>query len=450
MMRIRLLAALLLVSCYTWAQTTTTTDTTKTAFSLKEAQSYAVSHSYNAQYSTIEREKVNRQMDELIGIGMPQINGSVQYNYNIKPPVAFFPGDFFGAPGTFQAITISPKQSGTMSLSLNQLILDGSYFIGLQAAKTQKQVAGVINEKDLLNIKADVTSTYYSILVIQENRKVLGESIVKLEDTYRQTKGIYEQGFVEETDVDQLKLILANVQNMAGMLDRQIALAKNLLKFQMGVELSKEITLADNLDKVLAETPTDSPLAATAGVENNIDYQMLLKQSYLAKLNYRRLIATYTPSLSGFLSYQWQNFSNNNRLFADQSKYYGVSIVGINLRVPIFDGLSTVNRIRYAKLDYKKTEIAKLHMSEGIKLQTDQVNMAYANALGTFKVKKENMDLAKKVKERALIKYREGVGSSLELTTAENQYLQAQADYITSLLDLLNARVSINKLLNNF
>lgn len=449
MMRIRLLTALLLVSCYTWAQTTTT-DTTKTAFSLKEAQSYAVSHSYNAQYSNIEREKVNRQMDELVGIGMPQISGSIQYNYNIKPPVAFFPGDFFGAPGTFQAITISPKQNGTMGLSLNQLILDGSYFIGLQAAKAQKQVAGIVNEKDLLNIKADVASTYYTILVIQENRKVLGESLLKLEDTYRQTKGIYEQGFVEETDVDQLKLILANVKNMAETLDRQIELAKKLLKFQMGVELSKEITLTDNLDKVLAETPTDSPLTAKASVESNIDYQMLLKQSYLAKLNYKRLIATYTPSLSGFFSYQWQNFSNNNRIFADQSKYYGISVVGVNLRVPIFDGLSTVNRIRYAKLDYKKTQIAKVQLSESVTLQADQFNIAYANALGTFKVKKENMDLAKKVKERALIKYREGVGSSLELTQTETQYLQAQADYITSLLDLLNARVSINKFLNNF
>lgn len=447
MKRIGLLTALLLLSCMVFAQTT---DTTKTAFSLKEAQNYAVTHSYNAQYSTIEKEKVNRQMDELIGIGMPQINGSVQYNYNIKPPVAFFPGEFFGAPGTFQAITISPKQNSTLGLSLNQLILDGSYFIGLQAAKTQRQVAGKINEKDLLNVKADVTTTYYSILVIQENRRVLGESMAKLEDTYNQTKGIYEQGFVEETDVDQLKLILSNVKNLAETLDRQIALAKNLLKFQMGVELSKEITLTDNLDKVLAETPTDSPLTASAGTENNLDYQLLLKQSYLAKLNYKRLIATYTPSLSGFISYQWQNFSNSNRLFADQSKYYGISVAGISLRVPIFDGLATVNRIRYAKLDYKKTEIAKVNMAEGIKLQSDQLNVGYANALGTFKVKKENMDLAKKVKERALIKYQEGVGSSLELTTAENQYLQAQADYITSLLDLLNAKVSINKLLNNF
>lgn len=448
MMKIKLITALLLLSGMAWAQST---PPDKTAFTLKEAQDYAVNYSYTAQNSRIEVEKVNRQMDELIATGMPQINGSVAYNYNLKPPVAFFPAAFFGgAPGTFQAITISPKQNSTIGLSLNQLILDGSYFIGLQAAKAYRQIAGQINEKDLLAIKADVASTYYSILVIDENVKVLKESVIKLDETYNQTKSIYEQGFVEETDVDQLKLILSNVQNVITTLERQSEMAKKLLKFQMGVSLDKEITLSDDLTKVLADTPTESPLTAKAGVENNIEYQTLINQSYLAKLNYKRIIATYTPSLSGFVNYQWQNFSNSNRLFADQSKYFGVSVVGVNLRVPIFDGLATVQRIRYAKLDYKKTEIAKVQLSEGIKLQTDQANMAYANALDTYKQKKESLDLAKKVKERALIKYQEGVGSSLEVTQTENQYLQTQADYVGSLLNLLNAKVSINKLLNNF
>lgn len=448
MKRLRLLITLMLVSCFAWAQNT---QPEKTAFTLKEAQDFAVNYSYTAQNSSIEVDKINRQMDELIGSGMPQISGSVGYNYNIKPPVAFFPAAFFGgAPGTFQAVTISPKQTGNLDLSLNQLLIDGSYFIGLQAAKAYRQIALQVKEKDLLGIKADVASTYYSILVIEENVKVLRESVKKLEETYSQTKKIYEEGFVEETDVDQLKLILSNVQNIVTTLERQAEMAKKVLKFQMGVDVDKEITLTDDLQKVLADTPTDSPLTAKASVENNIDYQTLIKQSYLAKLNYKRIIATYAPSLSGFISYQWQNFSNNNRIFADQSKYYGVSVAGINLRIPIFDGLSTVQRIRFAKLDYKKTEIAKIQVSESIKLQTGQVNMAYANALDTYKQKKESLDLAKKLKERALIKYREGVGSSLEVTQTENQYLQNQADYVGSLLNLLNAKVAINKLLNNF
>ena len=448
MMRLKLITALVLFTATVWAQST---PPEKTAFTLKEAQAYAVSYSYTAQYSLIEKEKIYRQMDELVGAGLPHINGEASYNYNIKPPVAFFPAAFFGGPpGTFQAVTISPKQNSSLGLSLSQLILDGSYFIGLQAAKTYKQIAGQINEKDMLGIKADVASTYYSILVINENIKVLKESAIKLDETYNQTKSIYEQGFVEETDVDQLKLILSNVKNIITTLERQSAMAVKLLKFQMGIGLDKEITLSDDLAKVLADTPTESPLTATAGVESNIDYQTLIKQSYLAKLNYKRMIATYTPSLSGFVSYQWQNFSNSNRLFADQSKYFGISVAGISLRVPIFDGLSTVQRIRVAKLDYKKTEIAKIQVAESIKLQTDQANMQYANALDTYKEKKESMDLAKKLKDRALIKYKEGVGSSLEVTQTENQYLQAQADYVGSLLNLLNAKVAISKLLNNF
>lgn len=423
----------------------------KRAFSLKEAMDYAVTNSYTAQNSTIDLEKAKRQMNELIGIGAPQISGSVGYNYNIKPPVAFFPAAFFGGPpGTFQAITISPKQTSNIGLSLNQLLLDGTYFIGLQAAKKFKEISGDINEKNLLNIKADVATSYYAILVIDENRKILGESLNKLNDTYSQTEKIFKEGLIEENDLDQLKLIISTLKTTATNLDRQGELAKKLLKFQMGIDISEEVTLTDDLTKVLADTPTETPATTSFKPESNIDYQILRKQNTLADLNYKRVIASYTPSLAGFVNYQWQNFSNNNRIFAGGSQYYGISVAGLSLRIPIFDGLSTVQRIKSAKLDYKKTEIGLKQLEEGLKLQADQANTSYANALDQFKLKKENLDLAKKVKEKALIKYKEGVGSSLEVTTTENQYLQIQADYISSLLNLFNAKIAMNKLTNNF
>lgn len=450
MKRLLILTSLMLMlSVGLRAQPATTS--AKRAFTLKEAMDYAVTNSYTAKNSAIDLEKAKRQMNELIGIGAPQISGSVSYNYNIKPPVAFFPAAFFGGPpGEFQAITISPKQNSTLGLSLNQLLLDGTYFIGLQAAKKYKEISVDVNQKDLMGIKADVATSYYAILVIDENRKILAESINKLNDTYKQTESIFKEGLIEENDLDQLKLIISTLKTTATSLDRQGELAKKLLKFQLGIDLSEEVTLTDDLAKALADTPTDSPLTTSFKPESNIDYQILRKQNVLADLNYKRIIASYTPSLSGFVSYQWQNFSNSNRIFADQSKYYGISVAGINLRVPIFDGLSTVQRIKSAKLDYKKTEIGLKQMEEGLKLQADQANITYANALDQFKLKKENLDLAKKVKDKALIKYKEGVGSSLEVTTTENQYLQIQADYISSLLNLFNAKIAINKLTNNF
>lgn len=421
------------------------------SFTLKEAIDYAVTNSYTAKNSAIDLEKAKRQMNELIGIGAPQISGSAQYSYNIKPPVAFFPAAFFGGPpGTFEAITISPKQNTTFGLSLNQLLLDGTYFIGLQAAKKFKEISVDVSQRDLLGIKADVSSSYYAVLVLDENKKIARESLTKLNDTYTQTEQIYKAGLIEENDLDQLKLIISTLQTNINNIDRQRELALKLLKFQLGINLEDEVTLSDNLDKLLADTPTESTLIAPFKPEANLDYQILRKQSTLADLNYKRVVASYTPSLSGFLSYQWQNFSNSNRAFADQSKFFGVSVVGINLRVPIFDGLSTVQRIKSAKLDFRKTEIGLKQLEEGIKLQTDQANTNYANALDQYKLKKENLDLAKKVKDKALIKYKEGVGSSLEVTTTENQYLQIQSDYIVSLLNLFNARIAINKLYNNF
>lgn len=450
MKRLLILTSLILILSQGLGAQTATTNA-KRAFTLKEAMDYAVTNSYTAKTSSIDLEKAKRQMNELIGIGAPQINGSVQYNYNIKPPVAFFPAAFFGGPpDQFQAITISPKQNSTLGLSVNQLLLDGTYFIGLQAAKKFKEISVDVNQKDLLGIKADVASSYYAILVLEENRKILGESLNKLNDTYSQTEKIYKEGLIEENDLDQLKLIISTLKTTQTSLDRQTELAKKLLKFQLGIDLTEEITLTDNLDKVLADTPTESPLTNSFKPESNIDFQILRKQSTLADLNYKRVIASYTPSLSGFYSYQWQNFSNSNRIFADQSKYYGISVAGISLRVPIFDGLSTIQRIKSAKLDYKKTEIGLKQLEEGLKLQSDQATTNYNNALDQFKLKKENLDLAKKVKEKALIKYKEGVGSSLEVTTTENQYLQIQADYISSLLNLFNAKIAINKLTNNF
>lgn len=423
------------------------------SFSLKEAIDYAAVNAYAAKNSKIDLDKAKYQMDALIAIGLPQVNGSFAYNYNVRPPVAFLPAQIinpFAAPGEFAAVTFAPKQTSNPSLSLNQLLFDGTYFIGLQAAAAFKLLSTQIDQKNIIDIKENVESSYNLVLVLQENIKILNKNLEKLKDTKFQSQAIYNEGFIEETDVDQLTLIVNTLEANIKNLERQVVLAKHLLKFNMGIGIDEDITLTDGFETLIANLPTTTAISVAANPDNNIDLIILNQQDKLARLNVKREQSAYLPQLVGFFNYQWQNFSNNNTPFRDMSKYFPISVAGVQLNVPIFDGLRKQHIIRGAKADVKKIEFGKTQLTEGIKLQGAQLTTDYNNALEMFKLKKSNLDLADKLKARALTKYREGVGTSLELVTAENQYITIQGEYMNAVANLLNINVKINKLTGKY
>ena len=158
------------------------------SLSLKGAQDTAVKNSYSVTNAQYDLDIARKKVKENLSYGFPQIDASVDYSYYIGLPTSLIPAEFAGGePGEFIELQFGLKNNLTAGVTLNQLIFDGRYFIGLEYAKIYEQLSMESLEKSEEDIKEAVTQTYFNILVGQEAEKVLDSTLVILEKTRYET-----------------------------------------------------------------------------------------------------------------------------------------------------------------------------------------------------------------------------------------------------------------------
>jgi len=283
-------------------------------------------------------------------------------------------------------------------------------------------------------------------LVARENKKILDASLENLKKTLEQTTQIQKNGFLEETDVDQLKLLVSNLTNTVSKITRQSELALNLLKFQMGIKLEETIELSDSLNGILVQETATDISKNQFDFKKHIDYQILSNTENLKKLSLRKERYAYLPSLAGFYSYS--RSSSSSKL--DLKQWFPTSVMGLSLSVPIFDSGQKYFKIQQAKLDLIKIKNTEAQVEQALKLDVLTQKSNYNNALETLTKEKENLVLSKTIYDRTLIKFNEGISSSADLTQAHTQYLTSQANYFSAVFELLNSKSKLNKSLNNY
>lgn len=422
-----------------------------TAYSLEDAKKYALENSYQMQTARFEKDKAKKKVNETTSIGLPQINGGVDYQNYLDIPVSLVPAEFFGGrPGEFAEIKFGLEHNLTAQVQGSQLIFDGSYIVGLQAAKTYVDLSKKELRKNEIQVKDNVTQAYYTVLVAQKNKEIIKESLENLKKTYEETKALYENGLAEEQSVDQLKLTVSSNENTLKRTERQVEIAYKILKYQMGLPVEEKIALSEELEDIIDEVKKSGLEAQDFSYEKHIDFQMAETRERLQVLNLRKEQVAYLPKLNLVASHR-QNAQRHDFNFTDSDKdWYPTTIVGVSLSVPIFDSFMKHARIQQARLDLEKSKVMQEQAAASISLRHSQAISEYNNALEEFQMQKENLELAEKIQNKTLIKYKEGMASSIELTQVQNQYLSTQGSYINSMLQLLNAKSELDKVLNNY
>jgi outer membrane protein TolC len=179
-----------------------------------------------------------KKVKENLSYGFPQVDASIDYSYYIALPTSLIPAEFIpgGVPGEFIELQFGLKNNLTGGITLNQLIFDGRYFIGLQYAKIFEQLSVESLEKSEEDVKENITQTYYNILVGEEALRILDSTLVVLEKTRFETGEMYQEGFVEKTDYDQLTLTVTDIQNSINSVRRQNEVGYKLFNYQMGID----------------------------------------------------------------------------------------------------------------------------------------------------------------------------------------------------------------------
>jgi outer membrane protein TolC len=424
-------------------------DQDQTTFSLQQALEYALKHSPSYLNAELDLENSIYKKKETTGLGLPQINGSIDLKDYLSLPTSLLPGDFFGQPGTYLPVKFGTKYNATAGISASQMIFNSDYIIALKAAKGYLELSRIGIQRSKADLTAQVTKAYYAVVIAKDRLKLLDANLAKLQKTFNDTKAMNQQGVVELIDVERLEVQVNNLALEKEKSSRLIGLSELQLKFQMGIDLQKSITLTDSLRST--DNLEDLSLGAV-DISQRPDYRFLQEQQKLYELDIRRYKLGYAPNLVAYGSYQYNAQRNTfNLLSFDQNdplkKWFKIALIGATLNVPIFDGLQRHNKIQQAKMTSQKN-INTLRMTElASQLEATSAAITYKNAFMSLSSQKRNMDLAQHVFDVTQKKYDSGVGSNLEVVTAQTALLEAQTNYFIAVYDATVAKIDYQKAL---
>jgi len=440
---------------------------TNSDFSLKQAQDFAVLNSTANKNAEIDLELAKKKVWETTAIGLPQLNAAVNYTHLFSVPSMQLPYTVLGfkdvastdTPITFDDITagrifaygdttgapripLGVQDNTTLEFTVSQLIFSGEYLVGLRASKVFYMISQQAKQKSEQDTRESVANTYFLVLMLQNNFEVMTQSLTNLNKTLTEMKEMHKQGFVEITDVDQIELTTLTLQNGINSMERQIRAAKDLLKFQIGYPMEKEINLTDNLEALAADINLESLVNPEYKVENNINFQIMETQVKLGKLNLQREKSTFLPTLAAV-------YRHTEKFKTVSFDFVPVDVFALSLNWGLFSSGQRYVKVQQRQLEYEKAINNRDNVANGLKLEYINARNEMINAYDNFNNVKKNLELTKRIYDKTLIKFKEGLSTSMDLTQAQNQFLSAQSEYINNLNAMLSAKSKLTKLTTN-
>jgi outer membrane protein len=414
------------------------------SFSLQQAIDYAMQNQPNVQNAAIDQEIAQKKVNELTGAGLPQISGSVDTKKFIRVPTVVVPVSAFGGPpGVVETAQFGLEYESSAGLNASQLIFDGSYLVGLQASKTYAELSRKNYQQTKIETALQVSKAYYNVLVNAERMELLKANVDRVKKLRDDTKAFYDNGFVEKIDFDRVELTYNNIVTEKEKTEKLLELGKQLLKFQMGMDMKAALTLTDDLKNLTF----DESLPAEQQIDytKRIEYSILQTTQHLQELDLKKNRYSYLPSLVAYGGLSTYAYRFKFDFFDSKKGWYPTTVIGATLSVPIFDGFQKNARVQQSKLNLKKIENGFKSLEQGIALETQTARVNLQNSISSLETQKKNRELAEEVSRVSKIKYDQGVGSNLEIVNAETSLREAETNYYAALYDALIAKIDFQK-----
>ena len=418
------------------------------AFTLENAIDYALENNRLSKNATSDLEIANAKKWETIATGLPQINAFIDYNNNLKQPVSLVPAEFFGGnPGEFAELSFGTKQTIDGSVTLTQLLFDGSYMIGLASIKLYMDIAEKAKIKTDQEVKKATISAYGNALISQERVKILNKNLKNVKSNLDEIKKIYQNGFTELENVEQLTISYKSLKNSLDYATKIEKTTLNLFKLIIGYDIEKEITLLDNLSGLTLKSFDLNESSENFEIEKNIDYQLSLNNKKSQQTLFRLEQAKALPTLRAFLKGGYDGNNESFRFFKPNQKWYGYSFVGVTMSVPIFSSLRKSAKTQQAKIEFEKSKLDLSESKKRILIELENAESEYQYALNSYNNAIENLKLAEKIERKNQIKFLEGLVSGLELRQAQIQLYSIQNELLQSMLEVINKKTALEIML---
>jgi outer membrane protein TolC len=423
------------------------------AFTLKDCIEYAKNENPNLKSAILQEEIAGKKINEVMGSGLPQVSISGSYQDNIKKQVVAIPGGGLlgGDPGDILTFSMSTKHNLGLTGKISQTIFDGSFWVGLSAAKSSGEYyrQGVKTAEE--EVVYNVANAYYNVIIASKQIDLLQYNIRSVEETMKNTELLYKNGRVKKVDLDRIKVNHNALLTQLNSAQNGLTTAYENLKYRMGIPFSSRFTVAENspgyADSAFGADAAKSLLQDTTleYYNNRIEYKQLLTARELQELNKKNEIAGYIPALSAYYTYSYQSMSEKFNFFKNESRWFGASSVGLNLSWNLFTGGSRAAKIQQADLNIKVMDQNIKDTELAMSLQVSGARTKFKSAYDNIENERNNIELAREVFRVTELEFREGTSTSADLVDAETSLREAQTNYINSLLDLYIARLDYER-----
>ena len=418
------------------------------AVTLEEAIEFGLENNRNIINANLEVQKAYKEKWKTIATGLPQLSARADYQNFIELPTSLIPAQFFGGnDGEFAEVQFGTPQTMSAGITLNQLIFDGSYVVGIEATKVYLDASKNILEKTVLEIRKNIVNSYFSVLLVRANVGFLEKNRDNLNNNLTELIQLFKNGFDEEQSVEQLRLTLSSVESQLRYAQNMERTTLNMLKLLLGFPTASPLFLSDSLE-VLTTPDLFQISDENFKTENNIDIKIAENNLLSESLLYRYERSKSLPRISAFLN---GNYTGNSESFTftnvDQ-KWFGASLFGVQLQVPIFSSLKRRASSQKAKISVSQARSLLKETKERIFIETQAASNKYKLAIENYFTAKENLALANRIKDKNQIKYFEGMIGSFELRQAQLQLYSAQNNYIKAIQSVVQKKIGLETLLN--
>lgn len=419
------------------------------SLTLDEAINYALVNSYNTKIADNDIKAAHKKKWETTTIGLPQIDAKVDYQNWLKQQVSLLPAEIFGGnEGEFSEVTFGTKQNMNATITLKQLIFDGSYLVGLQSARTYLQISEQAKEKTDLGTREAVINAYGNVLIAEKSIDILNQNKIILDKNLNDAKKIFENGLNEEEDVEQLSITLGNLKSQLSNVTRMKAIAYKMLNITLGNTIDTKLTLTDSLDSLIDKNIDLSLTATEFNIDNHIDFKIAENDRESKRLLMKLEQSYALPSLSAFVNYGYAGNSDSFTFFDSDQKWFNSSLLGVSLNIPIFSSLKRSAKTAQAKIALENTDIKLEQIKEQLNLQVASAKSDYQFSIENYQTAQKNLTLAERIEKKQQVKFFEGITTSFDLAQAQNQLYTQQQNYIQSMLEVISKKAALENALN--
>ena len=415
---------------------------TARSFSLAEAQVEALQYNFKVKQSKLDLKYAEKQINASIGQGLFTVDGNVQYIRNLNLPV-----NYANFGGVEQKITLGSNNSLNAAINANLLLFDGTYIVGVQAAKAYQTFTNLQKKSTDHDVIDAVTQAYYAVLAARKNLEYLRENEKNTNKIVSDMTEMYSVGYVEETDLDQVKVNQVKVKNSIYTLEQQQKISEKIFKYQIGMDLDDPIILTDSLEQFMMIDPNYiQKLRAPYEPKWDVNYKIVKEN---AGLLYKQTLITYfkmLPSLIAFGSWSYQSYTDQFDFSKGASQPF---LLGLTIKVPVFSSFSRIYAAQKDKVTWEKAKVTLASTEQDLVLQIESLRAEYYASFASFQASKKNMDLYYKIYRNAEVKFTNAKMSSFDFAQMQIQFIQAQTDYVGTMVVLLNTQSKIQKVFNN-